>query len=97
MIREPIDLGALRSPRMRRWRGKLLSPLAEVRMFFDDAGPVPETFRQLRQRLQDAGIPHIFIGASAVNAHGHRRSTEDVDLCMRRADLERFKREFVGS
>ncbi len=65
-------------------------------MFFDDAGPVPETFRRLGQRLQQAKIPHIFMGASAVNAHGHRRSTEDVDLCMRREDLDRFRREFVG-
>ncbi len=66
-------------------------------MFFDDAGPVPETFRQLRQRLADARLPYVFVGAMALNAHGFRRSTEDIDLCMRREDLERFRREFVGS
>lgn len=94
---KPVNLGNLRSPRLRVWKGKLLEPSMEVRMFFDDNGPVPETFRRLKQRLKDAGLPHIFMGASAVNAHGHRRSTEDVDLCMRREDLERFKREFVGA
>jgi hypothetical protein len=96
-LRVPIDLGHLRSPRQRMWRGRPLSPLMEVRMFFDDEGPVPETFRGLKKRLDDAGIPHIFIGASAVHVNGHRRSTEDLDLCLRAGDLERFKREFVGS
>lgn len=96
MILETVDLGNLRSPRLRTWKGKLLTPLMEVRMFFDDNGPVPETFRSLKRRLDESGYPYIFMGASAVNAHGHRRSTEDVDLCMRREDLERFKREFVG-
>ena len=66
-------------------------------MFFDDRGPVPETFRRLVKLLADADIPHIFIGAIAVNAYGLRRSTEDVDLCMRPDDLERFKKRFVGT
>ena len=65
-------------------------------MFFDDQGPVPETFRRLRTLLAKAKIEHLFVGAIAANAHGFRRSTEDVDLCMRREDLERFRREFVG-
>jgi hypothetical protein len=97
MVREVIDLGDLRSPRYRRWRGKLLDPITEVRMFFDDRGPVPETFRRLVKLLADAKIPHIFIGALAVNAHGLRRSTEDVDVCMRPEDLEQFKKQFVGT
>ncbi|MBI5865247.1 MAG: hypothetical protein HZB38_12200 [Planctomycetes bacterium] len=96
MIRDAIDLGGLRSPRVRMWRGRPLSPVEEVRMFFDDQGPVRETFHSLKKRLEDAGIPHIFMGATAVNAHGHRRATEDVDVCMRSADLERFRREFLG-
>jgi hypothetical protein len=66
-------------------------------MFFDDQGPVPETFRRLKQRLREAGIPHIFLGATALNAHEYRRATEDVDLCLRREDVERFRRLFVGS
>lgn len=66
-------------------------------MFFDDQGPVPETFRQLRERLAQAGLPHIFVGAVALNAHEYRRASEDVDLCMRRADLERFRQVFVGT
>jgi hypothetical protein len=66
-------------------------------MFFRNEGPVPETFRRLRQQLSEHHLPHIFMGATAVSAYGHLRSTEDVDLCMRREDLERFRRELVGT
>jgi hypothetical protein len=97
VVRKAVDLGHLRSPRYRVWRGQLLHPIDEVRMFFSDHGPVPDTFHRLTKLLAEAGIPHIFVGAMALNAHGFRRSTEDIDLCMRREDLERFKREFVGS
>ena len=96
MAVEAVNFDGLRSPRERTWRGHPLSPIEEVRMFFDDRGPVPDTFRRLQRLLADAQIPHVFVGAIAANAHGFRRSTEDVDMCMRREDLERFKREFVG-
>ena len=66
-------------------------------MYFRDEGPVPETLRRLVAGLNRAGIPHIFIGASALKVYGLRRTTEDVDVCMEAADLERFRRDFVGS
>ncbi len=66
-------------------------------MFFNDQGPVPETFRKLRERLAQAGLPHIFMGAVALNAHDYRRASEDVDLCMRAETLEAFRKLFVGT
>jgi len=66
-------------------------------MFFEGQGPVLETFRKLRERLANAGLPHIFMGAVALNAHDYRRASEDVDLCMRPADLARFRTLFVGT
>ncbi|MGE0480065.1 MAG: hypothetical protein AB7Q17_06290 [Phycisphaerae bacterium] len=65
-------------------------------MFFDADGPVPESLRRLQQRLHDAGIPHIFIGAMAMNAHRYERMTRDVDVCVRPADLERFRSRCAG-
>lgn len=65
-------------------------------MFFHGQGPVPDTLRRLVQRLREAGIPHVFLGATAVNAHGHERTTKDVDVAMELADLDRFRRELVG-
>jgi len=80
----------------RIWQGQPLSPIMEVSMFFEDKGPVPETFRRLRKALETEGIPYIVIGAMAVNAHGYVRATQDVDVCMSREDLDRFRQAFVG-
>jgi hypothetical protein len=33
------------------------------------------------QRLYEAGVRHVIIGGWAVNAHGHRRFTGDIDIC----------------
>jgi hypothetical protein len=96
LAEEAVDLGNLRAPRYRRWQGRLLHPVDEARMFFQDQGPVPEAFRRLSGLLTEARLPHVFVGALAANAHGFRRSTEDINLCMRREDLERFRRELVG-
>lgn len=65
-------------------------------MFFDDEGPVPETLRRLRKHLGEAGIPCIFIGATALNAYHYERMTKDIDVCMRGPDLERFRQVLVG-
>lgn len=65
-------------------------------MYFEGKGPVPETLQRLAETLRAAGIPHIFVGATAVYAHGYERTTRDVDVCMRREDLEKFRREMVG-
>lgn len=96
MNENAVHPGDRRSRRCERWRGILLHPMEEARMFFEGKGPVPETLRRLAGRLHEAGIPHIFIGATAVYAHGYERTTRDVDVCMRPGDLERFRRELVG-
>ncbi len=35
----------------------------------------------LFRRLHDAGVRYVTIGGWAVNAHGHRRFTGDLDIC----------------
>lgn len=65
-------------------------------MFFDKTGPVQETFQRLKENLQAEGIDYVVIGAFALGAHKFERATMDVDLCIRRDDLERFRRRFVG-
>lgn len=35
----------------------------------------------LFQRLAEAGVEYVVIGGWAVNAHGHRRFTGDLDIC----------------
>ncbi|MBL8879755.1 MAG: nucleotidyltransferase family protein [Phycisphaerales bacterium] len=86
----------LRSPRYRIWNGRELHPAEEAFMFFDGKGPVPETLARLHERLESAGIPHILMGAMAAKAYGMRRTTEDVDICVRPEDLARFRSLFVA-
>lgn len=66
-------------------------------MFHKDKGPVPETFRRLHTVLEKEDIAYVVIGAFAMGALGFRRATEDVDLCIRAADLERFRNRLVGT
>lgn len=66
-------------------------------MFHAGDGPVPDTLRRLERRLADEKIPYVIIGAIAMAAHQFRRATEDVNICMRREDLERFKKKLVGT
>lgn len=65
-------------------------------MFHSQSGPVPDTFRRLEACLKDLGIEHVVIGAFAMASHHYQRATTDVDICVRAADLERFRRECVG-
>lgn len=66
-------------------------------MFHDDTGPVPETYRRLREALEKEGIRYVVIGAFALSAHHFRRATEDVDVCVRADDLARFRERYVGT
>jgi hypothetical protein len=69
----------------------------EVLMFHDDAGPVPETFRRLKQALEAERIEYVVIGALAMAAHRYKRATNDVDICLRAEGLERFRQRLVGT
>jgi hypothetical protein len=46
--------------------------------------------------LEAESLPYAIIGAFALNEYGHRRVTVDVDLIMREADLQLFKRRHLG-
>ena len=48
------------------------------------------------RRLNELGIDYAVIGAVALNQHGYRRFTEDIDLLLTKEGLERFHRELVG-
>ncbi len=59
-------------------------------------GKVHQTVRMLAKDLNEAGIDYAIIGAMALNAHGYRRETVDVDVVIRPEGLERFRSELVG-
>lgn len=64
--------------------------------FFAGKGMVNSTLKQIVQKLEERGIDYAVIGAVALNQHGYRRFTEDIDLLLTKAGLERFHDELVG-
>ena len=64
--------------------------------FFSGKGMVNTTLKRVAQQLDDHGIDYAVIGAVALNQHGYRRFTEDIDLLLTREGLERFHEELVG-
>lgn len=58
--------------------------------------PIHEAMQRLTKALTDMHISFAIAGAMAANAHGHRRTTADVDILIRREDLQRFKERHIG-
>jgi len=64
--------------------------------FFMGEGTLNETLRRVAKDLENRGIEYSLIGAVALNQHGYRRFTEDIDLLLTREGLEKFQNELVG-
>jgi hypothetical protein len=69
--------------------------LKEIWMFFQGKDEVHKTMRRLVKRLEKAQIPYAILGGMAVNAHGHRRTTGDVDILLTAEGLNEFRQRFV--
>lgn len=75
------------------------SPVAaydEGRRFFMGKGTLNETLRRVAKDLEAREIDYSVIGAVALNNHGYRRFTEDIDLLLAKEGLEKFQSELVG-
>jgi hypothetical protein len=64
--------------------------------FFMGLDEVHKALLRLTTALEADGIPYAIAGAMAMNAHGYRRVTTDIDVLLTRAGLERFKQEHLG-
>jgi len=69
--------------------------LKEIDMFFQGSDPVHQTMRRVAERLEQARIAYAVMGGMAVNAHGHRRTTGDVDFLLTPEGFADFMRRFV--
>lgn len=74
----------------------LLKIAARVDEFFMGTSAVHDAMKRLTKTLQEMQIPFAIAGAMAANAHGHRRTTSDVDILIRLEDLQRFKERYLG-
>lgn len=64
--------------------------------FFRGGGLMNDALQRLAAELEQRGIAYSVIGAIALNQHGYRRFTEDIDLLLSKEGLERFRHELVG-
>jgi hypothetical protein len=74
----------------------MLEIAKRVDAFMMERSPVHDTMRRLAKAFNDLEIAFAIAGAMAANAHGHRRTTADVDVLLRREDLARFKERWIG-
>ena len=64
--------------------------------FFRGRGVLNETLRRIAADLERHGIEYNVIGAIAMNLHGYRRFTEDIDLLLSREGLRLFQEHLIG-
>lgn len=64
--------------------------------FFRGKGMINKALCRIATDLDREGINYAVIGAVALNRHGYRRFTEDIDLLLTREGLDRFKEKLVG-
>jgi hypothetical protein len=65
--------------------------LREISMFFDGTDRVHQAMRKIAALFGERQIAYVIIGGMAVNAHGHRRTTGDVDFLIRPESLAAVK------
>ena len=61
-----------------------------------EKSPIHDAMHRLTKTLREMEIPFAIAGAMAANAHGHRRTTADIDILIREDDLQRFKDRWIG-
>jgi hypothetical protein len=64
--------------------------------FFMKKDDVHQTMRRIAARLNAEGVDYAIIGGMALSLHGYARVTEDVDLLITPAGLERIHERLVG-
>lgn len=64
--------------------------------FFMGESPVHKALAKLVATLERDQIPYAIVDAMALNAYGHRRVTEDVDVLLTREGLDAFKAKNLG-
>ena len=64
--------------------------------FFRGKGMLNEAIKKVAADLEREGIAYAAIGAVALNRHGYKRFTEDIDLLLTPEGLQKFIDTLVG-
>ena len=70
--------------------------LKDIGRFFAGQDQVHRTMYRLILDLEQAGVPYAIVGGMAVNGHGHRQTTDDVDVLLTPEGFDRFQDRFGG-
>jgi hypothetical protein len=82
--------------RMHERDQRAAAALEQAGRYFMGTADVQLAAERLASKLEELGIPYAICGGLAVTAHGHPRTTDDVDVLLREDGLERFKAEALG-
>jgi hypothetical protein len=69
---------------------------AEGLRFFHGGGMLNEALKKIASDLDRQGIDYVAVGAIALNRHGYRRFTDDIDLLLTREGLDLFRENLIG-
>lgn len=75
---------------------RMLDIAKRIDEFFMGTSPIHQAMQRITKAMGELQIQFAIAGAMAANAHGHRRTTSDVDILIRREDLARFKDRYLG-
>ena len=70
--------------------------LREASRFFMKEGNVFKALEKISKRLEDLQIPYAIVGGMALTAHGHFRTTEDVDILVTAESLKSIHEKLEG-
>lgn len=74
----------------------LLDELRKADEFFMGTSNLHQAAKRLSEALLELQLPFAFVGGFAVNMHGHRRETEDIDVLLTPEGLAAFKARWLG-
>jgi hypothetical protein len=75
---------------------RLLAGVRHASEFFMGDADVQRALEKVARLLREDGIPYALVGAMALNEHGYRRVTVDIDLLFSREGLAAFKTKHLG-
>lgn len=75
---------------------RLLAGVRYASQFLMGEADVHRALEKVAGLLRDEGIAYALVGAMAMNEHGYRRTTVDVDLLLSPEGLSAFKKKYLG-
>lgn len=81
---------------MTTWDHEHEARFEQLGRFFMGTSDVHDALARITRRFQELEIPYAVCGGMALNAHGYRRATTDVDLVVTAEGLAQFKAQSLG-